>query len=335
VRFARVLGLWGLLIALTALFVGCGGSDQETTAGAGGAQETVETARFDGVESGELELALEIDDQVKEEEINMRILGSFMDAGGEGLPQLDMAAEAKGPLKGEEIDYFGGLLVSDDRIVLHHEGELYQPDRESFDRITSNFEAAQDGGEGDVTACWDAAEEVEFGEAVRNLSSEGKGTTLDGQPTMVLSADLDVGGAIDALNQMHEDSACGAQLDAAVPLSIPGLEKEKEKIVDEARDARLTLSIGKNDVLREARFHMTLKPREGKKRRGEIEVDFVMRLNRVNEIDELPQPSGSKSFAALAKALGYNPVEALEAGEEDGLVQLLEAFTPPPAGNGS
>jgi hypothetical protein len=322
----RIIALLTVIAALAGTLAACG-DDGEETATAGGLEGMAERANWDGVRNGELELALEVDDHVKEEEINMRILGTFITAEEEELPQFDMAAEAHGPLNGREIDFDAGLTLLPDRAVLNYDEETYEPDDAQFERLKSSFEETKgDGSAGDFTACAQAAEEMDLNQLIANLSNEGKAETLDGVPVTRLSGDLNVPRAFAALATLTEDEACGAQLKALGSWPVDELEAIEKGLGNSLKEKRVELDLDKSDRLRRLAVDLMMVGPKGAKRE-KVEIDLDLRLARVNEIEELPVPSPAKPMSALTKRLGYDPLEAIEADEGGGLAALLEGST--------
>jgi hypothetical protein len=327
-RRIRSLILAACLVSMLAL-TACGGGDGEKEKPVPqGPQGLVESAGYDGVESGELEVTLEIDDQVEEEEINMRILGPFIEAGGDGLPQLDMAVEAHGPLNGKEIDFDAGVAWLADRTVVFYEDETYEPTQDEFEALRERFEETQEeGSPGDVTACAEALEGVGVDRFVDGFTDEGRSTEIDGAPVTRVSGELDVSGAIGVLIELSKDPGCGPQLEAAGLPPRGVLRVARPFLARMVKDAQVEFAVGRDGVLRNFTFHITAKPKEGR-RRGEIEIDGGVRLARVNEVDALPVPEARQPLDALYERLGSNPLQGLESGSGEGVVELLEALSP-------
>ncbi len=305
---------------VTAAIAGCGG-------GSGGGETVAElpaspagkaeVANFDGVHSGEIELAFEVDRYKKHpEEINMRILGNFMGAGEEALPQVDLAIESNGDLAGHNVEFLGSPLLRADKWIVNFAGKVYEPDHASYEELKSKFEAAQEeeGDAGNAMACVEAADGFNVTNAVHHVSYEGKGETLDGVKVETVGADLDASAAIEELIKMGEESpGCQAQLEAVgVPpaAELEGLAKELEGSLTAAR---LTLSVDKHGV---ARYFKILANVE-LPRSEELEVELVMRLSHVNEVTELPQTHGYSPYASLLKQFGLTrqDVQQADAGE--------------------
>lgn len=318
-----------LLLAVVVGLEACGGEDREATTipAAATPQELAASAGFDGVESGELEIALEIDRYRKPqpEEINMRILGNFMGAGDEDLPEFDFGIESHGPLAGHEVDFNSGFVLLPQRAVVSYgptEGELvYQPDKATFEELKSDFEDAQgEGGAGDVGACLEAAGDLSLADVLSHVSLEGKSETLDGEPIEVVGGELDVPAAIDELVRMSEDEGCEAQLEA-VGVSVAELKVLENQLKKSLISAPVTIGIDKHGVFRSLKVLVNVELPSNE----ELEVELVMRLNKVNEVTELPQPVGVTPFEALLKKFGVDLQKVKEADSGERLTSFLEA----------
>jgi hypothetical protein len=328
VKRAGALVLMALMIA--AAIAACGSSSSGGDSSEGLPASPVgkaEAANFDGVHSGEVELALEIDRYKKKpEEINMRILGNFMKAGEEALPQVDLAIESNGDLAGNKVAFLSGPLLRADKWIVNFDGKVYEPDHASYEDMKSKFEAAQEeeGGVGNAMACVEAAEGFSVTDVVHHVSFEGKGETLDGKKVETVGADLDVSAAIDELIRLGEESpGCQAQLEAVGLPPKAELEKLAQELKGSLTAARLTLSLDKNGV---ARYFKILANAE-LPHNEELEVELVMRLNRVNEVTELPNTHGYSPYAALLKQFGLDEEDVKEADAGEIYVGILEVLS--------
>jgi len=310
-----------VLAALLAAVViaGCGGSGGGDTVEGLPAQPAgkAEAASFDGVHSGEIELALEIDRYKKKpEEINMRILGTFMGAGEEALPQMDLAIESNGDLAGQNVAFLGSPLLQNDKWIVNFDSKVYEPDHASFEEMKQKFEEAQEeeGGTGNAMACVEAAEGFNVTDAVHHVSFEGKGETLDGKKVETVGADLDVSVAINELIKLTEASpGCQAQLEAVGLPPKAELEELEQELKGSLTAARLTLSLDKNGVVR----YFKILANAELPHNEELEVELVMRLTRVNEVTELANTHGYSPYPALLKQFGLDKqdVQQADAGE--------------------
>lgn len=318
VRSGALLALMAAIAAV--LVVGCGssgGGDASTAGLPASPAGKAEAANFDDVHSGEIELAFEIDRYKKHpEEINMRVLGNFMKAGEEGLPEVDLAIESNGDLSGHNVEFLSGPLLRADNWALNFEGKVYEPDQASFKELKSKLEAAQEeeGSPGNAMACVEAAEGLGVTDVVHHVSFEGKSETLDGVKVEMVGADLDASAAIEALIKIGEGSpGCQAQLEAVGVPPAAELEALAKELEGSLTAARLTLGLDKNGL---ARYFKILANAE-LPNNEELEVELVMRLSHVNEVTEIPKASGSSPFGSLLKQFGLNPqsVKQADAGE--------------------
>lgn len=322
---AGMLLMVAVAIALGGI-VSCGGGG-DTSAGLPAAPAgKAEAANFAGVHSGAVELALEIDRYKKHpEEINMRIIGNFMKAGEEALPQVDLAIESNGDLAGHKVEFLSGPLLRVDKWIVNFDGKVYEPDQVSFKEMKSKFEEAQEeaGGEGNAMACVEAAEGFSIANLVHHISFEGKGETLDGVKVETVGADLDASAAIEELIKLGEESpGCKAQLEAVGLPASPELEEIEKELKGSLTAARLTLSLDKNGV---ARYFKILANAE-LPHNEELEVELVMRLSRVNEVTELPNTHGYTPYASLLKQFGLTNQDVRQADAGEIYLGVLEVL---------
>jgi hypothetical protein len=319
VRALRVVAVGvAFVLAMVALAACGGGGDSETTVEVPASPSgKAEVANFEGVNSGEIELALEIDRYKKKpEEINMRILGNFLKVGEEPLPQMDLAIESNGNLAGNNVEFLSGPLLRAEKWIVNFDGKVYEPDQATFKELKSKFEEAQeeDGAAGNAMACVEAGESLDITDFVQHVSFEGKGETLDGKKVETIGADLDASAAIDALIEVTEESpGCKAQLEAVGLPPKAELEELEKELKGTLTAARLTLSIDKNGLVRYFKVLANVElPRN-----EELEVELVMRLSRVNEVTELPNTHGYSPYASLLKQFGIDDedVKQADAGE--------------------
>jgi len=319
--------LFVLLAALTALataFAACGSSDSDDP------QQVLDNATFAGVESGDVDLSLQIESDGKEGgDVNVSLSGPFQAGDGKDLPQLAMTASAKGTVDGDDVDFQGGLTLLSDRAFVNYEGTEYEVDPTTFGFVKSGFEEAQqqggsEGNPADVTACQEAATGLKLRDFAENLTSDGS-ADVDGTSTTKVSGDLDVGGAIDAIIELTEDPACSTQLEAAGPLPIGELEEAKDEVTSAVKKAHVEVYVGDDDIIRKLVAELTIEPKDS----GEtVEVNFELALGGVNEEQDISAPANAKPLEGLFQKLDINPIELLEAGSSgEGLGGLLEGLT--------
>lgn len=317
VSMARVLLLSALAVA-AALLAGCGGEESEPSP----AQQKVETANFDGVENGELSLELKVSPKGSEP-VLMRIIGNF-EKDKDPLAQMDFATEAGGRLGGRPVEFFGGFSLLNDVLVINYESQLYGVDPTTFKAVNSGLEAAQgDGSGGDLGACPEAAGEIEADDLVENLSMEPKKAEYEGVPVTWIAGDLDVPAAIDALSELAQDPGCGAQLDAFAPDLVEDLAKSKEELADATSRAQVRIALDAKGVPRDLTLKWLIGP-QGGLIEEQTEIDFEMKLLKVNEEEGLPRITGTKPLGALLDKFGLDLQTARDASGEEVLLAVLE-----------
>ena len=315
------LKLWvGALLAIATACASCGGGAEE--AGGDRLRRPLAIPVLDQVRSGELELTLSFENPEDQERLDMRLLGTFLGAGGEGLPLVDFAAEANGTNRGEEVDFDTALIATRDRAVLTYDGETYETDRRAFEALEETFGSALGrGGAGDIAACLEAAGRIEVDRLTTRVIPPAWSRMFDETAVRTTKADLRGGALAGALRQLREDPGCGAQLRAAGSLARL-LREVEEGLRREGREAEGTLAVDKTGTMRELSAHVVLQSHQ----EGRREAALQIRLMRVNEITELPPCHGERPLAALFHRLGFNPLAPIESDRADGLIGLLEGM---------
>jgi hypothetical protein len=316
-----------VLVALLAI-AGCGGGggNDSSSANSGTPQGEVEGAGFGGVKSGEIEIALEIDRYKKPqpEEVNMRILGNFKGAGEGEIPELDLAIESNGNLAGRNVEFLSGPLWKDNKVVVNFDGKVYEPDQATFEELKTKLEDAQGGGgAGDAGVCLEAADDFNIAGVLHNVSFEGKGETLEGVPIKSFGADLDLPAAIGELIKVSADPACKEQLEALGLPPVAQLEELQKQLKGSVVASLLTIGADKNGVVRYLKILANVELPHNE----ELEVELVVRLNRVNEETELPETHGYSPFGSLLKRFGLDSADVEQADGDEITVSVLEALS--------
>lgn len=321
----RGLALFATMLFVAGTITACGSGGETADQTAETPQEVAESAGFEGVHSGELEITLKINRGKKPEQINMRILGSFVKASEGKLPEIDTGMESHGSFAGHEVDFNSGFTLSPKQAVISYgpiyKEHTYQADKATFEDLKSNFESALGaGGEGDAGACLNAAGDFNLAKILRGISFEGKSETPDGRQFEVLGADLDVPAVIDELTKLGEDEGCRAQLEAlSVPLAqLKALETQLGRSLSAAQ---VTLEIDKNEVIHSLKFLVSVKLPGNEM----LEVEFVIHLNKINEVTEVLEPQGEFSIEKLFKKFGVDLQQVEEADSGERLTSFLEA----------
>jgi hypothetical protein len=324
----RIFALFATLAMLATAFAACGG-------GGGGSSEdpqsVIDSATFAGVTSGTVDVKIGIKSQGPEGgDLEVSLSGPFQSGAKGDLPELAMSAKANGTVKGDPVDFEGGLTLLSDRAFVNYKGTEYEVDPTTFGFVKSGFEQAQQqGGEeasaADVTACQEAATGLEVGDFVDNLENEGS-ADVDGTDTTKVSGDLNAGGAVDAIIKLTENPACSAQLEAAGPLPLDELESAKGELTNAVKKAHVDVYVGDDNIIRKVAAELTVEPKDSSHEK--VEVEFELSLGAVNEEQEIKAPANAKPLEGLFQELGVNPLELLEGAQSGaGLGGLLEGLT--------
>jgi hypothetical protein len=329
----RILALFATLAALASVFAACGGGSSDNSGE--DPHKVVEEASLEGVKSGELDLSMHVKAEGDQGgEFDVKLSGPFEAGAKNELPQLEMAASAKGSAKGENIDFDGKLTMLTDRAFVEYEGTPYEVDPTTFGFLKSSFEQAQQqgGSEGGVTACQKAAEGLEITQFVQNLENEGSGE-VGGTSVTEISGDLKVSSAIDAVIQLTENPACSSQLEAAGPLPLGELEEAKGELTKAIKRSHAEIAVGDDHIIRKFAMDLAIEPPQAKGE--EVELELEATINGVNEEQSFEAPANAKPLEKLFLKLGVNPIELLEAGGSGGLGGLLQGITGGSTGGGS
>jgi len=304
----RIFILFAALIALATAFAACGGGSSDDP------QSVVDEATLQGVESGNVDLSLGVD--VKGSEgghLDIGLSGPFQSESEAEYPELDMSASAKGSLGGEKVDFEGGLTLLGNKAYVGYEGTEYEVDPTTFNFVRTIIKRRGGGKPStELTACQEAAAELQLSDFVENLKGEGS-AEVGGTSTNKVSGDLNVSGALGAAAELSENPACSEQLSAAGSLSAARLEKAKGQLEESLKDAHVVLYVGDDHIVRRITAQLTVEPPNGSGGGGakSAEIDLDLTLTGVNEEQTISAPQGSQPLSNLFVKLGVNPLELL------------------------
>jgi hypothetical protein len=324
--FALAIAPVVLALALSA----CGGSSSDDP------QAIVDEATLQGVESGNLDLSVGVGVRGKKSGlVRVAVSGTFQKEEEAELPELDITASAKGSVGGKKVDFDGGLTLLDEKAFVGYEGTEYAVDPSTYDYVRSL--AKEPGGEGkasssEVTACQDAAAELNVADFVENPRNEGS-VEVGGTSTTKVSGDLNGPDATDALSELLEDPACSEQLEAtgAVP-SAAELDEAKSTVRESLKSAHIELFVGDDHIIRRIEATAKVEPaKEGEIGAERVALRIDLTLTGVNEEQTISAPKKTKPLSDLFLKLGVNPLELLGqlqgGGGASGLGDLLESLS--------
>jgi hypothetical protein len=338
----RPIAVLAVLAALSFALAACGagGSDKSGES----PQSLLEEATLQGIESGKLDLALNLNAKGKEGgKLAVSLSGPFQGEGKASLPQLEMTAKANGNYNGKEIDFDGGLTLLPNSAYVNYQGVEYEVDPTTFAVVESTLKQAQREAGAETGAAGVAGCQEEFGGlAVADFLEDGRNegsADVGGTGTTKVSGDLDVSGAIDALVEVAETPACRAQLAAAGPLpSSDEIEKAEDEVGSAVKTAHVDVYVGDDDIVRQISAQLAIEPDSGGKGPRSVEIGLELKLTGVNEEQKVSAPENAKPLSRLFIKLGINPIELLgllqgEEGGED-LGELFERLGEAAGGSG-
>jgi hypothetical protein len=329
----RFLFALAALIALATALSACGGGSSSKSGE--NPQQVVDEATLQGIESGNVDLALGIVAAGNEGgNIDLSLSGPFQGQGKGNYPQFDLAAKAAGKVNGEAVDFNGGLTLLPNTAFVDYQGTEYEVDPTTFSFVEAALKKAErhNGSEGEsgLTACQEEAGKLKISSFMENLSNEGS-AEVGGTGTTKISGDLNVAGGIDSLLELVEGPACKAQLGAAGPLpSKPEIERVKGEISGAVKTAHADVYVGEDDIVRQISAQLKVEPKSPGSGPKSVELNLALKLTGVNEEQQISAPANSKPLSDLFAKLGVNPIELLGVlqgqGGAAGLGNLIEGL---------
>lgn len=335
----RSISALAVLAVVSLALVACGGGSDKS----GESPQTVlEEATLQGIESGNIDLALDLNAAGKEGgKLDVSLSGPFQGEGKGSLPQLDMTAKAKGNYNGKKVDFTGGVVLLPNSAYVNYEGVEYEVDPTTFSFVESALKQAQreagaEIGSAGVAGCQEEFGQLKVADFLEGGKNEGS-ADVDGTSTTKISGDLNVSGAIDAVVEVAESQACRAQLAAAGPFpSRDEIEAAEDEVNSSVKTAHVDVYVGNDDIVRQISAQLTIEPQNGGSGPKSVEIDLDLKLTGVNEEQKISAPEEAKPLSRLFIKLGINPIELLGLlqGEESGesLGELLEGLGEKAAG---
>ena len=142
----RTFALLAAFAALAALLSACGGGGGSSSSE--DPQKVIESATFEGVESGDLGLTMNVKSEGENGgEMKIDVSGPVPDDRQGSLPNLPCELKANGEADGENVDIEGGITVLNDRAYIGYKGKEYEVEPATFGFIKSGFESSEPEGE--------------------------------------------------------------------------------------------------------------------------------------------------------------------------------------------
>lgn len=340
-RLRTPFALFAAALIAVGFLSACGGDSDKSGESP---QAILDEATLEGIDSGKIDLTLAVEASGPEGgSVDVGLSGPFQAEGKGSLPQLEMTAEAKGSIDGENVDFDGGIVLLPNSAYVNYEGIEYEVDPTTFAFVESTLKEAQreagaETGSAGAAACQEEFGKLKVADFLEDGANEGS-AEVAGTATTKVSGDLDVSGAIDTVLEAVESQACRAQLAAAGPLpSESEVEEAKDEVSSALKSAHVDVYVGDDDIVRRISAQLKIEPENGGKGPQSVAIDLDLKLSGVNEEQEISAPENAKPLSRLFIKLGVNPIELLgllqgEGGGE-GLGELLEGLNLPSSPTG-
>jgi hypothetical protein len=334
-----LLAICVLAVPIPAVIAGCGDDDGDTSASDADPQEVL-SATFDNensISSGNVDLSVSLSTDGDESgSFDATLSGPFQgDAENPNtLPQLDWTLTASGEGSGQEIDFEGGAVVTEDNAYLEYGGEAYEVGSEDFLATKEELEsqtpknenlgfseafrqgcvqaARQQGG--DPSTC-----DFDVSAWLTNQTTEGT-EDVEGTDTNHVSGDLNVEQVLTDIGGI----AAGFPEAEQAPFDFNSLGQFSSAVEEASFDV---YSGVEDSLLRKLEFNLSIDPSAVSAGADvpvdAINVDFSLTLSEVNEPQTVEAPSDAQPIDELAGQLDLGGLGLQVPGLEGGGVPDL------------
>ncbi len=305
-RLLVLLALPVLLYGVIAvgLLAGCGnddtGGDGGSSGGASGdPMALLEKAFATEVDSGELELEMNVDVKGSEKlpvPVSVGVEGPFESRGKGKPPLVDWDIDVTGGGQG----YSGGIVATEDNAFVKFRGQTYEVGKRLYEQFVRQQE--QQSKSGPQTLQELGVDPSDWIDDVKVSDGESVG----GDATRKVAGKVDVAEMIDDILDAAARPAIRKQLEAA-GRSFPEIsDKDKEKVVDAIDEAGFTVNVDEEDVARKATFSVTFDVPDGVDAHGVSggQLNFAYELPKVGGGVDITAPADAKPLALLLQQLG-------------------------------
>ena len=314
-----LLVVCALALPIPAAIAGCGSDDSSSSED----PQTVLDETFNNdtkVTSGDLKLNASLSAEGDQGgQFQLSLNGPFQgDASNENaIPQLDLTASANGSGGGQNIDFSGGLVVTDDNAYVQYKDQAYEVGTQAFSQIKYQMEAQagqsssatggfkegctqalQQAGASDTSAC-----DIDLASWLTNLSNEGT-EDVGGAQAIHIHGDANV-------DQILTDIG---NLAAAIPSAASqGFDPSQLGAASGAvTDASIDVYSGADDhVLRKLDLNLTIDPSQIAGGAiipiSNIQISFSVEIDGLNEPQTISAPANAKPISSLLGDLGVSP----------------------------
>jgi hypothetical protein len=312
-RFSIRPYLYVLVLAGLALIAGCGGD--------GGSDEdpgTVLEETFGNeteVTSGVLGLSFEASAEgAQGGKLSATVEGPFQGDPDDSsaFPQLDLSAQVIGESEGEDVDFDGGLTVTEDQGFVEYQGDAYEVPPEllaAFRQAYQEQAQAADASQSDADAG------AIFDQLGINPQDWIVDPTNEGTEDVEGTDSIHISGGVDVERLLSDLSDVAASTGA--PSGELGTD-ELDLITGAVNEATVDVYSGEDDhILRRLDLSLAIQPPEdaGAGDVGRADVSFSLTLSDLNEDQEFTAPESARPLTELLDKLGVDlgPLAGLSA----------------------
>ena len=294
-RIRAMRGLLVLTLALALAAAGCGGDEG---AGAEGADELLKRGFSTDVDSGDIDVEMELKLEGQEGSdgtFRLELSGPFRSRGPTKMPDADLDFSASG----QGINLEGGLVLLPENAWIEFGGETYEVGEELWSRAKESLST----GGGQETFADAGVKPLDWMKGAET----GEGEEIAGTETTKVTGELDIPAMLADFNRMSPDST-------AMP---PGTLDQAEKAIG---PVQFEAWIGEDDIWRRVSAQTSFTVPEGQRQgAGGIEggqVSLDMTLQAPNEEVSIDSPGAGRPISELLRALGVPPEALLGPGFE-------------------
>jgi hypothetical protein len=275
----------------------CGGSGDES------AQQVLDRATFEGVESADFDVSLKIESKgVRGGDVDVALSGRAQSEG------IDLNTTVAGTAQGKAVDFEGGLTLLANHGFVDYQGTDYEIDPSNYSFAKSLFfPALSEDGTVELGACEQAASGTKAGDLANGLHNDGS-ADVAGTETTKVSGELDVPAAVDAMVSLAEDPGCSVQFEALSPFAWYRIRQLGDELATSAEKAKAEVYVGDDGIVRKVSAEFTGDLSGG---REPVTVDFELALSEINANRKIEVPSKAKPILVLFGKLGIDPLEFL------------------------
>lgn len=287
--------LVGLTLALVLAAAGCGGDEG---AGAEGADERLKRGFSTDVDSGDIDVEMELKLEGQEGSdgtFRLELSGPFRSRGPTKMPDADLDFSASG----QGINLEGGLVLLPENAWIEFGGETYEVGEELWSRAKESLNT----GGGQETFADAGVKPLDWMEGAET----GEGQEIAGTETTKVTGELDIPAMLADFNRLSPDST-------AMP---PGTLDQAEEAIG---PVQFEAWIGEDDIWRRVSAQTSFTAPEGQRQGaggiGGGQVSLDMTLQAPNEEVSIDSPGAGRPISELLRALGVPPEALLGPGFE-------------------